>query len=235
VCQSQSVQEEVGDQFAAVARELRTQRDEAALLDRAISIATELIAGCQHACVTLVHHAGRRLETPAFTSDVARRGDELQYEFDEGPCLDSVRHHETTASSDLRAERRWPRWAPAVVEQLGIRSMLCYQLFTSEHSYGALNLYSEQVNGFDEDDQAVGLALAAHVAVALAASREIDTRGLAIARRTIIGQAQGILMERYGIEAEQALRALTRVSQDSNRKLFDVAQDVVITRRAPRS
>jgi GAF domain-containing protein len=182
-----------------------------------------------------VHHAGKRLETPASTSERARRGDEMQYEFDEGPCLDAARHHETTLSRDLRTEQRWPHWAPAVADRLGMRSMLCYQLFTSEHSYGALNLYSEDVDAFDVEDQALGLAFAAHVAVALAASREIETRGLAITRRTIIGQAQGILMERYGIGSDQAIRALTRVSQDSNRRLFDVAEDVVTTRRAPRS
>jgi GAF domain-containing protein len=223
------------DRFASAARELRTQASEAATLDRAVRIAAEVVLGCQHACVTLVHHAGKRLETPASTSERARRGDEMQYEFDEGPCLDAARHHETTLSRDLRTEQRWPHWAPAVADRLGMRSMLCYQLFTSEHSYGALNLYSEDVDAFDEEDQALGLAFAAHVAVALAASREIETRGLAITRRTIIGQAQGILMERYGIGSDQAIRALTRVSQDSNRRLFDVAEDVVTTRRAPRS
>jgi len=235
VCQSRRVAEAIDDQFAAVARELRTQASESATLERAVLIATEVISGCGHACVTLVHSAGRRLETPASTSEVGRRGDELQYELDEGPCLDSVWRHETTLSRDLATETRWPRWAPAVVGRLGIRSMLCYQLFTTEHSYGALNLYSEDTDAFSDEDQALGLALAAHVAVALAASREIDTRGLAITHRTLIGQAEGILMERYGIEADQAIRALTRVSQDSNRKLFDIAREVVSTRRAPRS
>ncbi len=83
------------------------------------------------------------------------------------------------------------------------------------------------------DDQAVGMALAAHVAVALAANRAIESRDLAIARRTIIGQAEGILMERFTLDADQAFSVLRRVSQHSQRKLYEVAADLVRTGELP--
>jgi GAF domain-containing protein len=224
--------QDMGDRFAAIARSLRAQPNEEETLDRALAVAKEVIDGCHHAGISLVK-GGRRIETPAATSDVALKGDRLQYELHQGPCLDSIATQEAVVCPDLLAETRWPVWAPRVARELGIRSMLCFQLFTTGQSLGALNLYSEDVNAFDEHDQTVGLALAAHVAVALAASREIDTRDIAIVNRTVIGQAEGILMERYDLSAEKAFAVLKRVSQDSQTKLALVAGELVKTRRIP--
>lgn len=221
-----------GDQFAAVARSLHAQASELETLEKGLAVAVEVIDGCTHAGVSLVR-SGRRIETPAATSEVALLGDRLQYELKEGPCLDSIRTQETVSSPDLLHEPRWPVWAPRVAEELGVRSMLCFQLFTSAESLGAMNLYSEDVDAFDEQDRAVGLALAAHVAVALAASRAIDTRDLAIVSRTVIGQAEGILMERYDLTAAKAFAVLRRVSQDSQTKVAVVAAELVRTRLMP--
>ncbi len=224
--------EDLGDRFAAIARSLRAQPNELQTVEKALSVAVEMIEGCQHAGISLVK-GGRRIETPAATSEVALRGDRLQYELNEGPCLDTIQSQETVVSRDLLHESRWPSWAPRVVEELGVRSMLCFQLFTTAKSYGALNLYSERIDGFDHHDNAVGLALSAHIAVALAASREIDTRDLAIVNRTVIGQAEGILMERYDLTAENAFAVLRRVSQERQTKLSVVAADLVRTRQMP--
>lgn len=114
-------------------------------------------------------------------------------------------------------------------------SMLCFQLFTSEHSYGGLNLYSDRPSGFDDHDVAVGLSLAAHAAVAIATSERIDTLSTALTTRTEIGQAEGILMERFDISADQAFSVLVRVSQDENRRVAQVAADLVRTRHTPGS
>jgi GAF domain-containing protein len=220
-----------GDRFAAVARSLRAQPNELQTVGTALAAAVDLIDGCQHAGISMLRHG--RIETPAATSAVALRGDELQYQLKEGPCLDSIATEETVLSTDLLQEPRWPNWAPQVARELGVRSMLCFQLFISEKSLGALNLYSEEIDAFDQHDRAVGLALAAHIAVALAASREIDTRDVAIVSRTIIGQAEGILMERYDLTAEKAFAVLKRVSQESQTKLATVAADLVRTRIVP--
>ena len=223
---------DLGDRFAAVAREFGEQVTEVATLEHAVAVAQEIIDGCDHAGVTLVH-ARRPVETAAATSEIAVRADQLQYELGEGPCLDSARNHVVTLSTDLLTESRWPRWAPTASAELGVRSILCFQLFTTQSSYGALNLYSERPDAFGADDQAVGMALAAHVAVAVAAIRAIESRDLAIARRTIIGQAEGILMERFSLDADQAFSVLRRVSQDSQRKLYEVAADLVRTGELP--
>lgn len=225
-------EQDYGDRFAAIARSLSEQNSELETLEKALSVAVEVVDGCDHAGVTLVM-GGRRLETPAATSDVAWRGDRLQYELNEGPCVDSVATQETVVCPDLYKESRWPTWGPRVAAELGVRSMLCFQLFTTAKSLGALNLYSETTDGFDYQDRVIGLALAAHIAVALAASREIDTRDVAMVNRTVIGQAEGILMERYDLSDEKAFSVLRRISQESQTKLVTVAAELVRTRQIP--
>jgi GAF domain-containing protein len=226
---------ETGDQFAAIARSLRNEPDELQTLEKALEAAVEVVSGCDAAGITLVQRRHRTVETPAATDDLARRSDQLQLEVGEGPCLSVLDREDIIYCTDLMAERRWPLWAPRVADELGVLSMICFQLFTTQQSIGALNLYSFHVDAFDARDQAVGLALAAHIAVAVAASRDIDSHDRAIAHRTVIGQAEGLLMERYGLSPEQAFTFLKRVSQDSNTKLTDVAATLVRTRKTPGS
>ena len=217
------------DELENVARELSAASHERERIKVAVEAAVELVGGCDHAGVTILDRGG--FTTPAATDDVAARGDQLQYKFDEGPCLDSVRHEETVLSQDLAADQRWPRWAPAVQSELGTSSMLSLLLYTSERSMGALNLYGDRRRAFDSDDIVTARALAGHLAVAMAAGRQIEQLTVAVGSRTIIGQAEGILMERLGIDAQQAFNYLRRVSMDTNRKLIQVADDLVRTRQ----
>ena len=223
----------VGDveDFAQVARELHAASDEYAQLQMAVDLAVKGIGGCDHAGVSIVQ--GRTICTPASSDGVVRRGDALQYELDEGPCLDSTRHHETVISQDLGREQRWPRWAPQVVAELGIQGMMSLWLYTNECSYGALNLYADLANAFEPSDCANAQAFATQVSVALAALREIHHRSVAMETRTVIGQAEGILMERLGIDAEQAFAYLRRISQAEHRKLITICSEIVETRRLP--
>jgi GAF domain-containing protein len=223
---------DLSERLAHVARALRTQADVEHTLERSVHLAVELLDGCEEAGISLVHHGGT-IETPAATSEGVARADALQTELREGPCLDVIWEHETVSSPDLATDGRWATWGPRVVEELGVRSMLCFQLFTDDRSLGALNLYSGTVDGFDADDRVEGLALAAHVAVALAASQEIATLGRAVVARTVIGQAEGILMERFDLEPAAAFAVLRRVSQDTNTRLHHVAGELVRTRRTP--
>ena len=220
------------NQLSAVARSLRSEEDVEHTLEKAVSLAVELIEGCDEAGVSLVR-AKRRIDTPAATSESVRRGDALQYELNEGPCLDAIWDEETVSSPDLAQEKRWPLWGPRVVEELDMRSMLCFQLFTDGNSLGALNLYSHQVDGFEDADTTEGLALASHVSVALAAAQEIETLHSAVEARTVIGQAEGILMERFDLAPHQAFAVLRRVSQESNTRLHAVAAELVRSRRTP--
>lgn len=197
----------------------------------AVDLAVKLIAGCDHAGVSI--QQGRTICSPASSDDVARRGDALQDQLDEGPCLDSVRSHETVISQDLRHEERWPRWAPQVVVELGIQGMMSLGLNTNACSFGALNLYADRATAFDPKDCANAEAFATQISVALAARREIYQRSIAMENRTVIGQAEGILMERLGIDAGQAFAYLRRLSQTEHRKLITISSEIVETRRLP--
>jgi GAF domain-containing protein len=219
------------EDFAEVTRELYAAPDESGPLHHAVDLAVKLIAGCDHAGVSIVEC--RSIFTPVGSDDLVRRGDALQYQLDEGPCLDAVRGHETVISQNLHRETRWPRWAPRVVSDLGIQGMMSLCLFANSHSYGALNFYADGVNAFQSQDQAIAQAFTAQISVALAARREIGQRSIAMAHRTVIGQAEGILMERLGLDPDQAFTYLRRLSQTEHRKLIDVCDEIVKTRQLP--
>ena len=212
---------------ASFARELSTSASEPQQLELAVATVVALVEGCDHAGVTMVTRHG--LETMAATSELVTNGDQLQYELGEGPCLDTVKTHTTVISSEIASDPRWPRWGPVVAQRYGFGSLLSLLLYTGQDSYGALNLYSGRPNAYSRDDILVAHSLAAHLAVAVAAAREIDHRGIAMVSRLVIGQAEGILMERYKITAEQAFDRLRNLSVDFNRKLSLVAEEIVAT------
>jgi hypothetical protein len=218
-------------EFELLARGLGVATDEATRLQLSVEAAVELVPGCDHAGIT-VNEGGGPL-TLVGSDDVVHRANELQYRLGEGPCLDTMRDEETLVSHDLAADVRWPRWAPVVHRELGVCSMLSLLLFTWTGCYGALSLYGDRVHGFDADDLAAAQVLAGHLAVSLAAGREIDQRATAMHSRTVIGQAQGILMERFGLDADRAFDYLRRTSMTTNRKLSVVAEELVRTRRLP--
>jgi transcriptional regulator with GAF, ATPase, and Fis domain len=222
----------LAEQLAHAARDLGSE-DVEHTLQKSVHLAVDLIEGCDACGVTLVRR-GAGLETPVSTGDMVVRGDALQYELGEGPCMDAVWTQEVVISHDLADEDRWPAWAPLVVAELGARSMMCIQLFTDTHTVGAMNMYSQSANVFDEvSDRAEAQALAAHIAVALAAAQEIEHLTTALSSRTIIGQAEGILMERFGIDGDRAFEVLRRVSSHTNTKLHQVACELVDTRKVP--
>lgn len=205
--------------------------DEDERLRLAVEAAASLVLHCCHAGFT-VNEEGT-LTTLATSDDVVRRANELQQELGEGPCLDVRRDQDTFASDDLGNEERWPRWAPRVHDELGAGSMISVLVYTDARSYGALSLYAAPGEAFDADDVATAQTLAAHLAMVLAAGRESVQLGRAIHNRTLIGQAQGILMERLGVDAAQAFDYLRRVSSTSNRKLSEVAAELARTRTLP--
>ena len=111
--------------------------------------------------------------------------------------------------------------------------MLSVLLFTDRDTWGALNMYADQPDAWSDDDVDVAHALAGHLVVAVADASEIAHRGRAMLSRTVIGQAEGIVMERFGLDANQAFAYLRRISQTQHRKLVDLATDFVATRQLP--
>ncbi len=218
------------ERLAAVARELVNQPDMQATLQRVVEAAAQNLDGEVWASVSLVKER-REVSTPAVSDERAGRADQLQYELEEAPCLDAIWEHETFQITDMTDEGRYPRWARAVAEGLGIRSSLSLQLFTDaeQSSLGALNLYSPEPSAFDAETRAEGLAFAAQAAVALRSARTEEHLRSGMATRNLIGMAQGILMERLRITPDQAFGVLSRLSMESNVKLREVARRLVET------
>jgi len=199
-------------------------------VERVVQFALSAV-GCRHAGVLMVH--GRnRIESAAVTDPVAAKADQLQLAAGEGPCLAALTDDHSYRVDDTAVDRRWPRWSPLVAE-LGLRSVLSVRLFTSATTVGALNLFDPEPCRFDADDVAVAHVLARHAAVALASTRQVEHLELAVDARKLIGQAQGILMERFDLDADRAFAVLRRYSQDHNIKLRAVAQRLVETRQLP--
>lgn len=216
---------------AEAARQLYRQADPQATMDTAVRLAATHVRGCDAAAISLVERRGR-LFTAAYTDDVAIGGDLLQYALKAGPCLDAVWAEQVVHSPDLAKEARWPVWAHRMAHDHGVNSMLCLRLFTDTETLGALNLYGRRRRGFDPHDRD-NLTLAADTAVALAAAQRGEQLTRALDTRAVIGQACGILMERYDLDPEQAFSVLVRVSSESDLKLRAVARQLVDTRRLP--
>ncbi len=108
--------------------------------------------------------------------------------------------------------------------------MLSFKLYTANRTAGALNLFAFKPHAFDGEDETIGTVLAAHAAAAILASREGEELQSALTTRDRIGQAKGIIMERYGVDDIRAFEMLRRLSQDSNTRLVEVAQRVIETR-----
>ena len=219
----------LAQQFADMARSLQAQDDPGEVLDEVVAAAVRLIPGADAGSISVV--AGRREVTSRHPSrDLPQRVDALQTEVGQGPCLDAVYEQQTVRVPDMADEQRWPRFASRAAT-LGAASMLSFQLYVEGDNLGALNLYSGHPNGFDDESEQVGLLFASHAAVAFADARQLEHLSAAIATRDLIGQAKGILMERYSLDADQAFRVLTRISQHTNQRLHTIADELVTTRQ----
>ncbi|WP_405072263.1 ANTAR domain-containing protein [Kribbella sp. NBC_01510] len=134
---------------------------------------------------------------------------------------------------DVATEGRWsPQWSERV-RAAGVRSAMHLPLIVAGGAEAVPSLYSEHADGFDADDIAVAHILARHAAVAIAAARSGSSMAQAVDARKLVGQAMGILMERYDLDSDRAFEVLKRYSQDNNRKLRDVAQELIDTRKLP--
>lgn len=186
-----------------------------------------------HAGITLIRGGG--LETVAASDDLVEQVDVWQYKLDEGPCRDASWERQTLTVDDLAVDGRWPHWANKVVP-LGIGSVLAAELTNLEdRRVGALNIYWTKPHGFTADDIAFVNIFTRHAAVALVESLKQADLNIALDSRNRIGQAQGILMERYDLDQDQAFAVLRRFSQDHNIKLRQVAESLVTARELPAS
>lgn len=190
------------------------------ILDDVLASALELIADADTGCITTLRRGSRTVV--ASTDPVAEQMCRLQYELGEGPIDTELWHLDTVVSTDLECESRWPHFAAAAVDA-GVRSLAAFRLYTGDADLGALVFYSSNTDAFGPDDVVVGEAVAAHSAIALLSARERSQFAAGLASRDVIGQAKGILMERYSIDALRAFDLLTMLSQERNVPLRSVA------------
>lgn len=207
------------------------------ILQRIVLLSMTAIDGCDAA--GLCAHAGSPTELPLVGDGTLAALDEVQHELGEGPCLDVLAGADSAYVAELIDSTRWPLFA-ARATAAGMRSALAYRLASGKVTLGALQMYARLPAAFSATDRAQGLLFAAHAGMALAnaqALAEADDRTAnlltAMLSREVIGQAQGILMERERITAEQAFSLLRKASQALNRKLSDVAQELVDTGAVP--
>ena len=218
--------------IAELARSLQAEAGTGNTMDLAVTLAVEVVGGAEDAGISLVHR-GRLVETPAFTSGCALRSDRIQQELGQGPCLTAIRDEEIVSCPDLATESRWGDWGPRTAEEAGIGSMLSFRMFTSKERLGALSVYAVQPHAFTGADVESGLSFAAHTAIAIAVARQDENMDIALDSRSLIGQATGIVMDRYEIDAVRAFAVLKRISQQSNVKLHEVAVELIRTRHLP--
>lgn len=214
------------EDFARLAEQLLAEHQEQPTLERIADLALQAVDPCDWCAITLRDAQGH-LSAPAATADVAEQAAELENELGEGPCLDAVWDMDSVSVNDLTAEPRWPRWTPAAVS-LGIKSMLSVRLdLTGQPVVASLNLFARLPGVFDATDLAIASIFARHAGQALAAARTEEGLRAAARSRQVIGIAQGMLMQRFGLTLDQSFELLRRYSQTRNLKLRVLAEHLV--------
>ena len=219
--------------FAQVSQDLMQIGEERPTLQSVVERAVEVVPACDWASVTL-RRRRNRTETVAASSDIAREADQLQYDLEEGPCLEAAATGEPRLSNHLEDSEDWPRWGPRAAK-IGVNALLGIQLSTSDEVLGALNLYAGTAGAFTRDDIDIAEIYVTHATNALTAARISTGLRTALHSRHMIGVAQGILMRHYDLNLDQSFELLRRYSSHSNTKLAEVAEYVVQHRRLPDS
>ena len=213
--------------IAEIARRLYARRShDGGVAAELVEHAVAELPGVDYANVT-VTSSEFGIETPSATHEWAVRIDDIQRRHREGPSLSSALHHHVVHVDDLEHETRWPKFRADALQTTPVRSIMGFQLFLTGKSMGALNVFAERPNAFGDRTRQLGSLLAVHSALVWdAAQREAQFQA-ALASRDIIGQAKGMIMERYTMTADRAFEMLRQLSHDTNVPLADVAAKIV--------
>jgi hypothetical protein len=227
--------DELEREFSAIALALFAPGTVEETLRQIVGVAERSVDGCDGAGIFVMSGAGYR--TPAASRELVLAIDALQIEAGEGPCVDASKLASISYALDLSEDERWPTFGPAAVAA-GVRSVLSVSLSLERPS--ALNLYARLPAAFGATDRAKGHLFATLARLAYesaersaAGDQKADNLLEALRSRELIGQAQGILMERERITADQAFDVLRRASQHLNVRLRSVAETLVETGESP--
>lgn len=224
--------DELAAAFARMSGLVLSHESVRTLLELVTALATEAIPGAVGAGVSLMDERGRRTTTAA-TDEGVQRADDLQYELDDGPCIAAWREQRVVRVDDTEVDTRWPRWSGAVTG-LQVRGALSAPLLVSSGALGAMKVYADEPNVFDERSERLLVNFAAQAAVLLANMQSLEaaqalSAGLrgAMGTRDTIATAKGVLMGRDGVDAETAFAMLVSVATREHSSLLTVAQGVV--------
>ncbi|OEU96626.1 ANTAR domain-containing protein [Streptomyces oceani] len=227
-----SSETELAALLASRAQTLQNQTSVARTLQEVVDLAATTVEGADFAGVTFLGQDGR-FDSRAYTATLVMQLDEAQYKLGEGPCQQEMADGDSLRYiSDMSAELRWPRFTERA-RTLGVGSMLVCHLPSPSGTISSLNLYSVKSLAFDASAQNVAAIYAAHATVALSNATVVDNLAKAMDSRQIIGEATGILMERYRVTSPQAFDMLVHASQTMNVKLRVVARQVTKTGISP--
>jgi ANTAR domain-containing protein/GAF domain-containing protein/PAS domain-containing protein len=216
---------------ADLAAGLSSAEDPELLLTRAVQLSWRWIPHVKHASV-MIQRKGGKPRTAAATSDTATDCDHAQVELGEGPVSEVIADQRPRRADDLVADPRWPRFATYAVEH-GVRSLLVCELPVLRGGDGTLNLYSDEPRAFTPLAELLAPVFAARASIALAHADKVFNLRRAIATRQQIGQAVGILMERYKIDEHTAFERLVTASQQAHVKLREIAARITETGEEP--
>ncbi|WP_163796797.1 GAF and ANTAR domain-containing protein [Mycolicibacterium sediminis] len=200
--------------------------DVGAMLSEIIDSATRALPGAQYAGVTVASRGGE-VRSIAATNPIAAALDEIQERERQGPCLEAAWEDHVVRVDDLTTESRWPRYSRSALRESPVRSIVSFRLFVDQSTLGALNFYAEEPGAFDDDAVELGFVFATHAALAWGMMRRDEQFRSALASRDIIGQAKGMLMERFAVDAVRAFDLLKKLSQDTNTPVTRIAEQIV--------
>ena len=222
---------ELSESLTEIAGLLLSEEKLEAVLELCVSLTSRTLPHADGVSVTLLREG--RFTTAVYSDERTRRVDAWQYATNEGPCLSAAVDGQRYLAEDLEGEPRWTRFAE-MAQLEGINSVLAIPFMPNGEPIGTLNIYSTQPRSFDTDDVEIASLFANQAAIVIANSVAFSTAQLAngqlhsaLESREVIGQAKGILMERERCSADEAFGLLRGISQRTNRKLRDIAQDVV--------
>jgi hypothetical protein len=204
----------------------RSIRDLEETLGQIVTSAVATIPGVDAGSISITNHG--QIETRHPTTEAIGKLDRTQSELHEGPCISAIEDpppNGIVIAEDLAGDdaHRWPRFAPDAVDA-GFRGLMSTQLSADGGPRAALNLYSATANAFDEHARTLAGLFGIQAAVLLYGADTAVHLQKAVDSRDLIGQAKGILMERFSIDDEAAFEMLVKSSQDTNIKLTEVAR-----------
>jgi len=211
--------------IADMARELHGHSGDD-VVARIVGHAVLSLPGAEYASITAAGASGRT-ETVAATHGTPRLLNGIRNRCGEGPDVDVESTAEMVRVDDLERDARWPAYRAAAVLETSIRSLMAFRLSTGRGTLGVLHIYADYPYSFDPGVDELGIAFATHAALAWDKVRREQQFQTALESRDAIGQAKGMIMARYHVDSDAAFAMLTKMSQNSNTRVVDIARELI--------